>query len=232
VKRPRPLLFLSFALLVLITFILVSLRSIPTPSPIAGNVAPPALGIAPQVERRPSLPKAFAEFLKRAIARRAIARDALLSKEEEAAIKHHIDAADTALRVIEARAAHPPIVHETDTVRTETVYVPILTTQQLDPIYTQLTMAVSQLPSGKRVATQFREAASAFVRRLGNRPAKLVIRHQKKSDGNPTFKLVRMKESTTFELLENGGIRINGPMTFSLEGDAGLNDFFPPQPPK
>jgi hypothetical protein len=232
VKRSRPLLFLSFALLMLIAFILVSLRSIRTRSPMAGNVAPPARGIAPQVERRPSFPKALAQFLKRAIARRAIARDALLSKEEEAAIKYHIDAADATLRVIEARAAHPPIVHETDTVRAETVYVPILTTQQLDPIYTQLTMAVSQLPSGKHVATQFREAANAFLRRLGSRPAKLVIRHHSKADGNTTFKLVGMKETTTFEALENGGIRINGTSTISLGTDPRLNEFFPPQPPK
>jgi hypothetical protein len=142
---------------------------------------------------------------------------AVLSPDESRWIEARLGEARAVLRGIEASHVIPLKKTETDDLRRESVRIPPLTVEQLQPVYNALSRASNDLASGSHVAREFRRRVDAFLGRLQRRPAKFVRRQVDKHTKVASFTMLELSEKTVVTEEDDGVIKTEGgPMLAKL----------------
>ena len=114
------------------------------------------------------------------------------------------------LRQIESKHAKSVLVTDNETERTEYVFLPALTREQLDPVYTQLSKSVKQFPARGAAAKLFREEVSKFLQTLPKLPARVANQIVNKETDLSSYGSMRLSEDATVTVGEHGSLEIHG----------------------
>lgn len=133
-----------------------------------------------------------------------------VTAEEIRKVQSDLSAARKLLHDIEASHVKPVMVRDVEAWRDEHVYLPALTREQLDPVYTQLSKAGREFPMGSGGAMMFRQEADKFLANLAKLPAKHATRKLDKKAGQTSYVLTLLSEDSTVTKGEGDSLEIIG----------------------
>jgi hypothetical protein len=133
-----------------------------------------------------------------------------VTAEEIRKVQNKLSAARKLLHDIEASHVKPVLVSDNPGWRNEHVYLPALTREQLDPVYTQLSDAGREFPVGSAGAKMFRQEADKFLANLAKLPAKHATRKLEKKTRQTSYALTLLSEDSTVTKGEGDSLEILG----------------------
>jgi hypothetical protein len=135
---------------------------------------------------------------------------AALTPDEGSKIEAEIEAAKVLLREIEAREARLGKVVLSGNTRSQSLHIPPLTVQQLQPVYDALSRVSKGMTPGSAVAREFRRRADEFLKTLQERPGMYVHKSFDMFTGETRYGEIRLSEGATVKETAEGGIEIEG----------------------
>jgi hypothetical protein len=135
---------------------------------------------------------------------------AALTPDELGWIEAQMGAAKVLLREIEAGEARLGKVIFAGTTRSQSLHIPPLTVEQLQPVYDALSRVSKGMTPGSAVAKEFRRQADEFLKTLQERPGIYVHKSLNMLTGETRYGEMRLAEGATIKETADGAIQIEG----------------------